>query len=86
MQALRRSAALAAVTCAVLGAAAPSALGRQGPSVPDLSWSACGDAPGVQCTTARVPLDYDHPRGRSISLFVAKSSALDPAHRHATGL
>jgi pimeloyl-ACP methyl ester carboxylesterase len=84
MKALRRPAALAAVSCALLGAAAPSAAAHQRSTVPRLDWSACGDAPGVQCTTARVPLDYDHPHGRSISLFVARSSATDPAHRIGT--
>jgi pimeloyl-ACP methyl ester carboxylesterase len=46
-----------------------------------LHWAACGSAAHVQCTTARVPLDYDAPGGAKITLFVARSPATDPAHR-----
>jgi hypothetical protein len=35
-----------------------------GAAVPELAWTACGDeAPGFECATAQVPLDYDRPRG-----------------------
>jgi hypothetical protein len=40
--------------------------------VPELRWTDCGN--GFQCATARVPLDYDKPRGSKISLA-------DPASR-----
>ena len=53
--------------------AAPSALA--GP----LDWSDCGD--GLECATAQVPLDYDKPSGKQISLAVTRRPADDPARR-----
>jgi pimeloyl-ACP methyl ester carboxylesterase len=50
--------------------------------VPVIDWQACGDdAPGFQCATAGVPLDYDRPRGATISLALTRLPASDPAHR-----
>jgi pimeloyl-ACP methyl ester carboxylesterase len=71
----------ATLACVLFGVLAPAASADQGPPVPKLNWQACGDAPNVTCTTAKVPLDYDQPKGQSISLFLAKSPATDPAHR-----
>ena len=70
---------LPAVAALALGSSSASAAAA--PPVPALSWQGCGTAPGVQCTTARVPLDYDRPGGRTTTLFVARSPATDPAHR-----
>lgn len=50
--------------------------------VPRLAWTDCGD--GLQCATARVPLDYDRPTGPTITLALAKLPATDPAHRIGT--
>jgi pimeloyl-ACP methyl ester carboxylesterase len=50
--------------------------------VPKLFWKACQK--GFQCATARVPLDYSHPRGRTIHLAVIRHPATDPAHRIGT--
>jgi hypothetical protein len=49
------------------------------PVVPDLHWVGCDE--GLQCATAKVPLDYDHPGGRHISVALARAPASDPAHR-----
>jgi pimeloyl-ACP methyl ester carboxylesterase len=49
------------------------------PPVPELHWSDCGE--GFQCATARVPLDYDHPRGPTISLALARLPASDPSRK-----
>ncbi|MDX6593992.1 MAG: hypothetical protein QOJ13_3188 [Gaiellales bacterium] len=57
----------------------PSAFARSA-AVPVLHWTSCGDA-GALCTTAWVPIDYDHPDGRKIRLFVAKSPATQPGRR-----
>ena len=46
---------------------------------PKLDWSDCGD--GLQCTNARVPLDYDKPLGRKIALAVIRRPATDHKHR-----
>jgi pimeloyl-ACP methyl ester carboxylesterase len=57
-------------------AAAPAATAA---AVPTLNWADCGD--GFQCATARVPLDYDRPRGAKISLALIRLPARDPARR-----
>ena len=49
------------------------------PHVPKLSWASCDS--GFQCATARVPLDYQHPDGTTISIAVIRHLATDPAHR-----
>lgn len=43
----------------------------------DLTWEDCEPA-GAQCTTVRVPLDYDEPRGETIDLAVMRLAALEP--------
>ena len=53
--------------------AAPSALASP------LDWSDCDD--GLECATARVPLDYDKPSGKQISLAVIRRPASEPARR-----
>lgn len=53
-----------------------------GPAVPRLTWTSCG--PGLeafQCTTAEVPLDYDWPRGATITLALTRLPATDQARR-----
>jgi pimeloyl-ACP methyl ester carboxylesterase len=52
---------------------------RATPTVPHLSWTDCGD--GFQCAEGAVPLDYDVPHGRSISLSLIRLPAGDPARR-----
>ena len=72
-----------AATCAILAAglvAAAPASARQAPSA-ELAWAACGEAPGVQCSTQQVPLDYDRPDGEAISIAVARVPAKDQANR-----
>jgi pimeloyl-ACP methyl ester carboxylesterase len=51
-------------------------------AVPSLSWHPCQKV--FQCATARVPLDYSHPQGRTIHLAVMRHRATDPAHRIGT--
>jgi pimeloyl-ACP methyl ester carboxylesterase len=53
-----------------------------GPRVPVLHWRACDH--GFQCATARVPLDYRHPRGKLISIAVIRHRAEHPARRVGT--
>jgi hypothetical protein len=55
--------------------------------VPKLSWQPCAHPAekGLQCATARrVPLDYRHPRGRTIHLAVIRHRATDRTHRIGT--
>ena len=47
-------------------------------------WTACTGNTALQCTTVTVPLDYHHPEGPSLSVAVAKATALDPAQRIGT--
>lgn len=49
--------------------------------VPTLSWSACPQAKGFRCASARVPLDYRHPVGSQIQLAVMMHRATDPHGR-----
>jgi pimeloyl-ACP methyl ester carboxylesterase len=53
--------------------AAPSALAAP------LEWTPCED--GLECATAHVPLDYDKPAGKEISLALVRRPAGDPSRR-----
>jgi hypothetical protein len=57
-------------------AAAVSAVPAAAPTVPVLAWKPCDD--GFQCATARVPLNYRHPRGAQISIAVISHEATGP--------
>ncbi|MCW2723756.1 MAG: hypothetical protein JWN35_677 [Frankiales bacterium] len=48
-------------------------------TVPPARWSSCG--PGLQCARVQVPLDYNRPQGRTITLALDRLPATDPAHR-----
>ncbi len=59
---------------------APAMTGtREKAAVPVLRWTGCGG--GFECTTATVPLDYDHPTGRTIELALLRRPADDQAHK-----
>src|SRR5690242_10037960 len=45
---------------------------------PGLHWQPCDG--GFQCATARVPLDYQHPGGATVSIAVIEHLATDRAH------
>ncbi|WP_181448811.1 alpha/beta hydrolase [Nonomuraea aridisoli] len=66
---------------AAVAQAGEAAGGVPGVRVPELSWTACADAPRVQCATAEVPLDYTRPRGRTVRLALARIPATDQARR-----
>ncbi|MFE2876114.1 alpha/beta fold hydrolase [Streptomyces roseus] len=79
---------LVAVT-ALLGGApgAAAATPLAAPPVPVLVWGPCdgadaeGPGDGFECATARVPLDYREPTGRTLPLSVTRRLAPDRAHR-----
>jgi pimeloyl-ACP methyl ester carboxylesterase len=54
-------------------------------AVPELDWGSCAaEGEGLeafQCATAVVPLDYDRPKGRQITLALARLPASDPSRR-----
>jgi pimeloyl-ACP methyl ester carboxylesterase len=64
---------LGLLACAALGLAAP------------IAWGEC-DPPGedLQCARIRVPLDWDHPKGRTIKLALIRRLASKPEQRIGT--
>jgi pimeloyl-ACP methyl ester carboxylesterase len=72
----QRLAALLLALAAMLSLAVPA---QATPAVPALDWTGCGD--GFECATARVPLDYDRPNGRTITLALTRLPAADPDRR-----
>jgi pimeloyl-ACP methyl ester carboxylesterase len=70
---------LLASSCLALSGAAAATIAPVGVTVPRLTWTDCAD--GFECTTARVPLDYDQPAGHTITLALIRLPAADPAHR-----
>ena len=74
------AAAMAASTLALPAATAgPPARGASRAPVPSLAWTKCYKH--FQCTTARVPLDYDQPAGASIELALIRLKASNPKRR-----
>jgi pimeloyl-ACP methyl ester carboxylesterase len=67
---------------------APTSADGIGPSsrdprpVPPIAWTPCGGA--FECGTAQVPLDYDDPRGPTVSIALARLPATDPGRRIGT--
>jgi pimeloyl-ACP methyl ester carboxylesterase len=68
---------LASLLAVPTAAAGPP--GSAGPPVRRLRWAPCGD--GLECTTARVPLDHDRPSGATISLALIRLPASGPGRR-----
>lgn len=69
---------------------ASSATHRPSPSQPPgvghrtadpLSWQTCADAPGFDCGTLRVPIDWRYPSGATVDLAVVRHRASDPTRR-----
>ena len=87
---LRRGvlAALVAVLAATLftvpsaTASPPPASGTGSAAVPRLDWGSCGEGfEAFECATAVVPLDYDRPKGKQITLALARLPAADPSRK-----
>ena len=83
--AARTAGLVAAGTVAVANPAAAADLAAGGvhAPVPVLNWTDCAAefGPGVQCATAKVPLDYDRPAGPTIDVALNRHRATDPGHR-----
>jgi pimeloyl-ACP methyl ester carboxylesterase len=60
-----------------------AAASERGAPVPKLRWGPCpaGTPAEYQCTTARVPLSYRDPRGKTIELALGRLPAANPARR-----
>jgi pimeloyl-ACP methyl ester carboxylesterase len=76
---LRRALPLLAAVAASLILTTPA---HAGAPVPELDWKPCDD--GFECAAAQVPLDHDHPRGRTIELALIRDRADDPEQRIGT--
>ena len=71
------------VAAGVVGSApAQAGVAASSAVVPTLTWRSCGTP--LVCASARVPLDWSHPTGRSITLALAKLPATDKQHRIGT--
>jgi pimeloyl-ACP methyl ester carboxylesterase len=82
--------AMVALTLAALAVSPSAALAdERGAPVPKLRWGPCPAATpeeaelleDYQCTTARVPLSYREPRGRTIELALGRLPAANPRRR-----
>ena len=76
---MKATATLIVAALALLLAPAAAAAAASGRPAPRLAWEDCGD--GFECATARVPLDYDRPAGRTIELALTRLPATDRARR-----
>lgn len=75
----------AALACGALPAQArPSGRALPGPTTAALVWAPCPEATDFECATERAPLDYRHPKWRTIRLAVIRHRATDPEHRVGT--
>jgi pimeloyl-ACP methyl ester carboxylesterase len=79
----RWSRRLLLVVCSVLAACLVAVPAASATSKSGLDWQDCSQVPGavVECATQTVPLDYDHPDGKTIGVAVARVPAKDQAHR-----
>ena len=78
LQAMRAAVALAAFV--VVWLVAPGQAAATGK--PPLTWTPCfSDVGPFECATASVPLDYDRPRGATISIALTRLPATDPGRR-----
>ncbi|MFF3448581.1 alpha/beta hydrolase [Streptomyces sp. NPDC002667] len=85
----RGAAAVAAlVTLSTALAGQQLAVAGGGPTAsvpaPKLNWKPCAPNTAYDCATAKVPLDYAKPRGRTIELAVVKRKATGPGRRLGT--
>jgi pimeloyl-ACP methyl ester carboxylesterase len=83
---VRWGGAVVAVSMVLVASAAPPAAGTPAsearpasPKVPSIEWQHCrSDLPRIECAVAKVPLDYDEPRGATTQIALARVPA-DPA-------
>jgi len=74
---------------AVLGGAPAASAAPATPASPGLDertasridWQPCADAPGVQCGSLTVPIDWSQPGKGSVEIALARRPATDPARR-----
>jgi pimeloyl-ACP methyl ester carboxylesterase len=74
-------AAASAVAAVVPLLAALPAVAQTAAPASTVNWQPCADAPGVDCGTVTVPIDWDEPDGPTIQIALARRKATDPAAR-----
>jgi pimeloyl-ACP methyl ester carboxylesterase len=79
---LRLAAAAATCLVALAATALPARAATPPGGVPVLDWRPCDE--GFDCATARVPRDYAHPHGPTVSLALIRHRAVDREHRIGT--
>jgi len=78
---MRRVRALATLVASCAGAAALLSGAPAASAAPTLKWAACGDAEGVECSTATLPMAYNRPAGAKVRIALARVAAKDTEHR-----
>lgn len=79
---MRRTLALLTATATIASLVAAAGPAQAGPStVRSIDWQPCPDAPGVECGTLTVPVDWSRPSGPTIDLALARRKATVPAER-----
>ncbi|OZM69997.1 hydrolase [Amycolatopsis antarctica] len=80
---MRRSCMAALAVAAMATVVVP---GVSAANTPDpLRWGACPEdtaAPGLECSTVRVPLSYQDPDGKQIDIAISRMASKNPAQRH----
>ncbi|MFF3691081.1 alpha/beta hydrolase [Streptomyces sp. NPDC002187] len=74
-------AAVVACSTALTGPDLAAADGTPTAPAPKLDWKPCVQGSPYDCATAKVPLDYRKPHGRTIELAVIKRKATGPGRR-----
>jgi pimeloyl-ACP methyl ester carboxylesterase len=71
------------VASAWVGVVPPPGGGPTAAAAPSARWQRCfrSLAPGLQCGSVKVPLDYDEPNGRHLSIAMTRLLATDPSER-----
>ena len=78
---MRRTLSVAVAVALVAAAVAPGVAAATPSTV---TWGACPAdvaAPGLECSTVEVPLDYRQPAGRQIEIAISRLASKNPAER-----
>ncbi|MFF7551657.1 alpha/beta hydrolase [Streptomyces olivaceus] len=76
---------VSALAVAVVAALSSAGCSSADAGEPKLDWGECTKdvaAPGVECTTLKVPLDYEKPDGKKIEIAVSRMASKNPDKRH----
>ncbi|MEC3979322.1 alpha/beta hydrolase [Amycolatopsis sp. H20-H5] len=74
-------AAAAGVLMLLSGFSAPALAAEAAAPASTVGWKPCADAPGLDCGTVTVPIDWSKPHGATIEIALARKKATDPGAR-----